>query len=308
MLYVGEAAERHTNLDRNEISAFDVYVRNAATFLNSCKAAGMVAKVVTNDRRHIVARLTNLGVRHEEEDFIEIEFQRNVPLGIPFRSAHFKFDVFSYLGSQAAPEQSALLDIDCIVLDRFKAPINSLLMYDITQQMVEANGLAYFDDDFRILGGGFGKSNRWYGGEFICGDRVAFRLLSTEIERIWPVYVDNIRRFNYVGDELVTSFAIERLNSIGHTIDPNGGEIVARFWSIETLSRPASLSIALSRNILHLPADKVYLSKIATNSFDSIKFRGDYFSYVSKRRFQRLARAFFKSLLRMKRYYRPILS
>jgi hypothetical protein len=200
---------------------------------------------------------------------------------------------------------SCLLDIDCVVLAPFAAPVTGLQLFDISEAMVGALGLARFESDFRTLGSTFDEQARWYGGEFICGDRSSFKVLADAVDTIWPNYLEHLPKIQTIGDELLTSVAIRGLHSSGLPIALAPKLTLSRYWSIETLGRPTPLAEAAECKVLHLPADKEFLAQQATQPFEAIRFRQLYTGYVRQRRRQRLFRTLVKSLVKRRRHYRP---
>lgn len=305
MLYISERTERHTNLGPDAADPVDVYLRNAVTFLNSARAAGLTGRVLTNNSAFIGRKLAMLGLDHAIADFIEIDFPRHVPTGIPFESAHYKLDVFSHLASSRAPELSCLVDIDCVVLTGFAKAADGLLLYDITPQMLETNGRGYFEHDFALLGTSFDAGTRWYGGEFVYGTRADFAALASAVEVVWPRYLANISRLNYIGDELVTSAAVRLMLADHPSAVAAAASPVCRYWSIETLAKPGSLASAVAHPVLHLPADKEYLASWASRPFDAAEFLRNFSGHVRARRRSRWLRTMAKSLVKRRRHYRP---
>lgn len=102
------------------------------------------------------------------------------------------------------------------------------------------------------------------GGEFICGTPGFFAILSAEIDKIYDNYLNVIRQIHHVGDEAVTSAALEIMRRKGiYVADAGTLGIVGRFWSSKTLHPQKPFECFEKCSLLHLPADKHFLAKMA---------------------------------------------
>ena len=262
MFHVAGDGGSHVNLRAKGFDALRVYVRNAVTAARSAAAVGMNFALITNDVPTLEAVLEAEGLAGALT-LRAHDFTLAVPRGIPFYSAHFKLDVLKAFATGAFGDLVALLDIDTI----FQAPLalaaDALTAYDISDAVFPAYGFETIRRDLELLTAA-PITPRWYGGEFIAGPPAAFAALAREIDEIWPRYCAALGTLHHTGDEAVVSAALCRLAAAGVPIHEAGAAgLITRYWSVRTLSKMPPLAQVSQAAILHLPADKHWLSALA---------------------------------------------
>ncbi|MGZ8995045.1 MAG: hypothetical protein ACXW3P_00895 [Rhodospirillales bacterium] len=278
------------HLDENENSAINVatssfgeqtrvYVNNAVTLSASLRNRSIEFVLLTNSKDVVEKNLpagSNLSVT-------EIPFKTLVPRGIKFYSAHFKIDALRYISSVRG-EYFALSDLDVICVNRYPSALENIvrsgipLCYDISDQEIPSYGHESILSDLRAVHGMAGEG-RWIGGEFIGGPPQFFSRLVRKIETIFPSYVSHLSTMRHIGDEALISAGIELLRREGVYVADGGTiGIVARYWNRDARHPQQPLDHYMKNFfLLHLPADKKFLSHLASQAAsDSTDFKGLY--------------------------------
>lgn len=279
LLYVDPKHNRHANIHgrRNSI---DVYLLCAANCSRSFRRSGVRFKLVTNNGALLTERLRRLDITDLE--ILEHEFTLPVPTGIPFFSAHFKLELYGAFGSGDYGEYLALIDIDTLLLRRLPTS-SDLAAYDISDQVFPRYGRETVIRDLEILAGKPLAGGRWHGGEFVMGSAAQFAELATLIDFCWPRYIENIGAVHHLGDEMVLSAALN-LYATEHTLVDYGAQgNVTRWWSSRTFNKQAPFSRAVSTALLHLPADKLFISRFNLDQFASQPMLNAYQKYVRRK-------------------------
>lgn len=137
------------------------------------------------------------------------------------------------------------------------------LCYDISDQVIPAYGHDVIIRDISTINK-LESEGRWAGGEFISGTPELFNKLVSEIDVIYDDYVTNIHSLHHVGDEAVVSAAIEKMKRKGiYIADAGNIFIVGRFWNANVLHPQKPFAYYKNCFLLHLPADKKFISKLA---------------------------------------------
>lgn len=257
-----------------------VYANNAKTMSKSLALNGISYTVLTNDKSTIqdIASIDN----STSLEMIEIPFSTKVPSGIRFYSAHYKLDAFKYIAS-LTEGYYALCDLDMVCINTIPPCLQNLikaripLFYDISDQVISAYGHEVIISDLSSIGE-IDSEGRWAGGEFLAGPPEFFANLVKEIEGIYNNYISNISSLHHIGDEAFTSAALERLRRKGFYIADAGTiGIVGRYWNTSVLHPQKPFDYFKSIFLLHLPADKKFLSALAEQEVDSLaQFRMRY--------------------------------
>lgn len=281
LLFVAPGNETHANLGAAD--PLSVYLQCAVLCASSFRSAGYDFTLVTNDRSALLERLGD----RSAIGIVEHNFTSEVPPGAAFYSAHFKLELMRAFGAGACGDKVGLVDIDTVLLRPFSllVPDEGLACYDITDQVVPAYGRQVVSGDVEALAGAHLPQVRWWGGEFIVGSADAFATLGRRIEQLWPRYLASMDRFHHVGDEMLTTAALNLLEHDGFPIrdcGTSGG--VARWWSSRTLAPMPPLAAVSDRSLMHLPADKPFLALQSRNaSFDSTRFFARYETYLRRK-------------------------
>jgi len=218
----------------------------------------------------------------EDLDIVNIDFHLEVPKDVKFYGAHFKIDAFKWI-AENGDKYSILIDNDVLCLNPMPRSLGVLMAdgipvyYDITDQVYPAYSQErIIRDKSRIMGvDSFGL---WAGGELVGGPPDFFRRLHEECMALWPRYSADPSDFHHQSDEMVVSCAIEMLLKKNlFIIDAGKIGVITRYWSIKTLHIGRPLEAAYDNFLIHLPADKEYISELCR--LGSIGFPQDYKRY-----------------------------
>ena len=264
------------HLEKNQSSAMNVlvksfeeqitiYLKNAISLSNSLKLNKINFILLTNEKELIEKIYPST---KENLNIENIPFKTKVPDGTRFYSAHYKLDAFKYLASQNHA-YVGLLDLDMLCLKKIPISLENIiknktpLCYDITDQEFPAYGEKPVIDDLSRINR-LVSEGRWCGGEFISGPPEFFSLLTKKIDEIYSNYIASLTVAHHIGDEAFTSAAIEIIRKEGIYIGDAGSlGIVGRYWNTKTLHPQKSFNYFKDSFLIHLPADKIFLSKIA---------------------------------------------
>lgn len=271
LLYVADNSEKHANL--RSTNAFDVYLRCAALCKTSANSFDCNYTLVTNELKYVQLRLRALGIDITTR---ACHFRREVPEGIPFRSAHHKLELLDLFASGECGEFPILLDLDAVITKPIKNMPRELIAYDISSQVVPVYGVNKIQQDLTKLSGRPIPA-RWYGGEFIGGRPHQFKELSAVVWSNWDRYLSLLDELHHVGDEMLLSAALSSFSPA------DASPYIARWWSARTLSPLPRFGEIQDRPILHLPADKGFLAEYPTEDFSGERFIADYRSYARRK-------------------------
>jgi hypothetical protein len=246
----------------------ETYLMNAVNLSDSLQSKDIEFILLTNQPAAIEDSLNRLGST-DRLKVQSINFSTDVPTGINFYSAHFKIDVFNYLGSLPADRYVGLIDLDTIAIGEITLSFQNLIrektpiVYDITNQVIPIFGRDRILQDMQKLWPNITEV-RWMGGEFITGTPGFFNSLYSEIGKLYNRYIEAIDSLHHHGDEMLASVALAKLTHEGKIAICDGGEldIVGRFWSYPPKHSQPSFSCFENLFLLHLPSDKKFLAKI----------------------------------------------
>lgn len=271
LLHLDEKEVAARNFYSNDFQEqIKTYLNMASTLSSSLKAKGLDFVLLTNQKSKIEHCL---GSNRGHLNIEEIKCSLKIPEGIHFYSAHFKLDAFRHLAEKDS--YSVFCDLDMICINDiprsllFYAKHSIPMWYDISDQVIPAFGSdAVIRDLETILG--TESEGRWSGGEFIAGEAEFFARLVEKIDSIFKDYITNISSFHHVSDEPPTSAALEQLRRENlYIADAGKLGIIGRFWSIAPLHPQKPFDYYKGCFLLHLPADKKFLSKLSTFSVDT---------------------------------------
>lgn len=293
LLFISTSNVNFQNVKSND--ALTVYVKNAVILGRTLAAKGSKLKLLTNNKKYIMSHVPEAV---EYVEIVEINFGLNIPEGSKFYSAHFKIDVFRYF-SKLAVKYCGLLDLDVLCLNDFEqklrcyADAGSPIVYDITNQLTEAYGADVYRRDLLLCTNREVNSPKWFGGEFIFGEPEFFRKLIIEIDAVLPNYINNLDKMNHVGDEAVTSAALNNLIDDGcPLVIVNKDKLIYRYWSNRPRHVQISLNEALEYSFLHLPSDKLFLAANFDTPVSELKLEYYKYCYSVVKRLANLYRLF----------------
>ncbi len=266
LLHLAEDEKSAMNVSaRNFENQISIYVNNALTLSKTLQKQGIDYTLLTNRKNTLENYLKNSD--HNSLQIVEILFPTKVPSGIKFYSAHFKIDVFRYF-SKLEENYIGLCDLDMICINKLPNSMKHLvksktpLCYDVSDQVIPAYGSDIIIRDLHRIHN-HESEGRWTGGEFIAGSPSFFKTLIDEIDALYDNYIRNIDALHHVSDEALTSAALELIRKRMYIADVGTLGIVGRFWSIKTRHPQKSIDYFEQCFLLHLPADKKFLSKMA---------------------------------------------
>jgi hypothetical protein len=246
------------------------YLLCAIQLHQSLKRAGISLSILTNDKNYLLKLMSfNFTL-----DFVELDFTLAVPEDVKFYSAHYKVETYKFL-STLNEEYVGLVDCDITCINKINRAFQNIidqklpLYYDITDQMVPAFGMERIINDKQKISGK-PSIGLWAGGEFFSGTPAFFGELYKSIDQIKESYFRNYKSLFHEGDEMLTSIAIENMLSEGKPVyDAGNFGVITRYWSINTRHYQKAFSAYKRCFLLHLPADKVFLSDLAKSSKES---------------------------------------
>ena len=275
LLHLAEDQPSAINLSRKGSQDHaSVYLNNAIVLSKTLSSHGIAYTLLTNNKS-LVEDLVSAESDGSPIRVIEIPFTTDVPPGTSFYSAHFKVDALRYLAS--LPDgYAALCDLDMVCINAMPPCLYSLinagipLCYDISDQVIPRYGHDVIIRDLSVIGG-LESEGRWSGGEFIAGTPEFFSRLVGEIDEVYATYISYIPSLHHVGDEAFVSAALERLRRQGvYIADVGTLGVVGRYWNTSVLHPQKPFSYFGRCFLLHLPADKEFLSGLALRNMEDL--------------------------------------
>lgn len=213
-------AEDESSAENVAVKDFDqqvsLYVRCATTLANSLRTVGVEFTLLTNQSAAIASIAHRIG---SDLPIADIPCRTIVPHGARFFSAHFKLDAFRYLASLDAA-YVGLCDLDVVCINPLPRCLSNNIelkipmCYDISDQVIPAYGHDVIMRDLETLHGSRSEG-RWCGGEFLSGTPAFFERLCEVVDKVYDNYLTSIGTLHHVGDEAVTSAALEILRRAG---------------------------------------------------------------------------------------------
>ena len=275
------------------------YKENIQIYVNQClllnlslKHFGYSLKIVTNDISFLI-NLSNgqLG----DSDLLYLQLSDSIPLESNFYLSFHKFELIKYLASKNVDHYVIIVDSDIICLSPL--PLNMiniinkgiLTYYDISDQHIPAFGLKKVVNDVMLIDQN-SDLGIWSGGEYFGADINGLKLVCSLYEQYISIYFKNYNYFNQKSDENIFSLSIQLL--IGKMIpiyDVSKIFVINRFWSVKTLHVSDLWLKSKTSSLLHLPADKSFLSSYYfkyKSNYSPEHFLSKYEKYlISKRNF-----------------------
>lgn len=307
LLHVSERQGKHINLRAKRADPIDVYLRCAQLCSMSMQRFGVDFALITNRVEALTQRAEVLGLHAIK--LRQHRFSIEIPAGLPFYSAHHKLDVVRALGSGDFGEWVGLVDIDTVLCDHLALEDigqQDLWAYDISDQVMPQYGGDVVARDIDSVAGEKLKSHRWYGGEFLVGGRRGFEKLSAIIDLFLPRYFQlcTTGKLHHIGDEMIVSSALNAMKIPGIKIlDAGKKKLVTRWWTARTNVEQLRFSAVSDCSLLHLPADKEFLSGVATEPFEPADFKLEFRKYASNRLRLRRMYSAVQSLVSSERKY-----
>lgn len=295
LLYLDQGELLAPNIPTNDFrEQTRVYLNCAVNLAASLEARGINFVLLTNHKDFLNEILNS---QKKLLQIREIAFTTDVPTRIVFHFAHFKLDVYRFF-STLKNKYVGYFDLDMVCINDIpRSFLNNIrqkipMTYDISDQIIPSYGEKVVMRDLEAVHGK-PSEGRWYGGEFLTGPPAFFGVLTREIEKIYGNYVRNMQKIHHVGMETFTSAALEILKKKGMYIADAGTlGIVGRYWNAKTLHPQKPFAYFKNCFLLHLPADKVFLSKLdmeKTGNFsDFEKYYNEYRNPIPRNKLQKL--------------------
>ncbi|MEO6395507.1 MAG: hypothetical protein ABIO40_06315 [Devosia sp.] len=272
VMHIEDVARGHVNLKRRQGDPLDIYLRNAVTLTQSLRVWGWGLTVMSDAPEVLIKRAAEIGLEKDRlPKFERFDFKLEVPPGIRFRGAHFRFELYDAIGRGAFGPEVGMIDVDCVAIGAAPAIVvadDEIIAYPIDWGQA---GWRKVGPDLDRLLGKRPDATLWYGGEFLYGSASAFRKLADRFKEIWPVYTADPRSFAYVGQEMVLTALLHGTPGI-RVRSAHDEKIILRWWSHRTVGRQESFEKARRFAILHMPGDKPFLARFADAPFDASDF------------------------------------
>ena len=274
------------NLNFNSISQNQkilVYLKNAILLDKQLKYYGFKLILITN-RKNYLARLL------KELNYVialkSIKFNTFVPKKTHFYSCHFRVDVFKFFSKQKKT-YSVLLDLDILILNNPKKILkfckNEIsLVNNISQNVIPAYGSKKILNNLKILNPEINKIN-WIGGDFFAGNSFFFKHLYKKTKFYQKKFIKNIKNLSDQTDELFMTASIYEIkkNNLINLEYGNKIGLFNRYWNANIRHKQKKIDFYKKFVFLHIPADKIFLSRCYSKSKKKQNFKEEYFNYVN---------------------------
>lgn len=260
-----------------------VYLKNAILLDKQLKYYDQELILITNKKHYLKKLLKKLDYKIKLQS---IKFKTFVPKKTHFYSCHFRVDVFKFFSKQINV-YSVLLDLDILILNNPKKLLyfykNKIAMVnDISQNVIPAYGKTEILKKLNMLNANINKIV-WIGGDFFAGDNYFYKLLHKKTKFYQKKFVDNLKQLSDQTDELFMSAALYDLKNDKQIKIKYGNKlnIFNRYWNTNVLHTQNRIDYYRKFTFLHIPADKIFLSKCFDNNDHKQNFKIEYFDYAS---------------------------
>ena len=282
LLHIKYKENRRLNFKtKDEETKIIIYLKNAILLDKQLKKVGFNFVLLTNKKEYLEKNLKKLNYRIKIKN---LNFNTFVPKNTHFYSCHFRVDIFKYL-SKLKKTYSILIDLDVLILNRLdvlkKLKPSDAFVNDITDNVVPAYGSKNILKYLNILNNNF-KKFRWYGGDFFAGTHRFYKILYNKTFYYQKIFVKNIDRLKNQTDELFISASLNEIkNKKLFKFNKSAKlKIFTRYWNTNVKHKQKDISFYRNFKILHVPADKIFLSNFLKN-FDHISdTKIEYFNYI----------------------------
>lgn len=267
----------------NDEQKASIYLKNAILLDKQLKFYGYRFILITNKKKYLKKLLKNLNYKINLKS---IAFKTYVPRDTHFYSCHFRVDIFRYF-SKLKNNYSVLLDLDTLIFNNPKKLMlynkkNISLFNDITKHVIPAYGKKDVLNKLKILNSNINKVV-WYGGDFIAGNNIVYKDLYLKAKFYQKKFVKNIKELGNQTDELFISAAINDLKKKSYfkIKDVSKIGIFSRYWNTNVLHQQEKIDYYKKYIMLHIPADKIFISRCFDKLKNNNNYKDEYFKYVS---------------------------
>lgn len=256
-----------------------IFLRNAAVLDKSLvEFGGMSHLTILTNNDSLLERLSR-EIGYTDFKIKGLVFNLEVPKGIKFYSAHYKIDVFGWLGGQDESQYSILFDNDIVMLNSLPKEIENIAEEGLPMvYRLQGYGIDRVMKDTRKIMADIPIVS-WSGGEFIGGRARFWKRLSEKCLEIAPAYFRSLDKdLFHIGDEMITNMALALLEREGlRVLDAGSINVITRYWG--AIDKRSFRDI--NSSFVHLPADKVWLSQWDLNrAFDTHRLKSRYLRYL----------------------------
>lgn len=284
LLHIKNKENKNLNFrSANESEKILVYLKNAILLDKQLKNYGYRLILITNNKLFLGKLLRKLDYKINLKS---VKFKTYVPPNTHFYSCHFRVDVFKHL-SKLKNVYCILLDLDVLILNNpdkifyfFKKKIS--LVNEISKNVIPAYGKFKILKNLKILNPKIDKVI-WVGGDFFAGTSNFFRLMYDKTKFYQKKFIKNIKHLEDQTDELFMSASIYDLkkNKLLKIDYVNNLNIFTRYWNTNVLHFQKEINYYKKFIFLHIPADKIFLSKCYDDLKNKLDFKLEYFNHVS---------------------------
>lgn len=264
-----------------------VYLKNAAVLTKQLSRYDINFTLITNNKNYIKNLLKKIDFRI---DIVEIKFKTLVHKSIHFYSCHFRVDIFRYF-SKLKNSYSILIDLDSVIINNISKKnilkfYNYGLVNNITDNIIPAYGKEKVLKNIKILEPRV-KKIEWYGGDFFGGNHEFYKILYRISKFYQKKFNKNYKVLRDQTDELFMTLSIMKIKELNLYQIKNTKTIkfFTRYWSSPIMHKQNSLQYYLKYNLLHLPADKIFLAGLFENIYEELNIKKIYNKYISSNKF-----------------------
>tara|TARA_B110000027_G_C16069441_1_gene278298 strand:- start:321 stop:1250 length:930 start_codon:yes stop_codon:yes gene_type:complete len=260
----------------------NIYFLNAILLAKSLKSKKFDFVLLTNNKTY----LQNLNKHEFSMNIEEINFKTQVIKESHFSSCHYRIDLFRFFSSKN--NYSALIDLDVVSINDFSANLSNLIdekravfINDISNNVIPAYGIEKIKKNLELVLGGETEL-KWYGGDLFLGPPEFFGELYNAVIFTYENFKKNFHLLKDQTDELFISAAIEivRKKKKFNILNSREYGLLDRYWSVNTKHRQKSFYELKKNFLIHFPADKIFLSKIALDEYSNNFFVKSYIKYA----------------------------
>lgn len=269
LLHIEPKEFSRVNLQKSSFEkSIEIYFRNALTLQKSLEQIGLEFNLLTNDAQYLKNHFPTLISRL---NILEIEFTFPSPKGVKFYSSHHVLDVFHFL-SQTQHSYLIYLDLDVIAINQLNAQqieaftSSKAIALDHTIHSIDEWKYEMYSD--LLLTRGKSGAVKWYGGEFLSGDKEFFKAITGKIQLLTNNYLSSIEKIFHKGMETLLTAALLELEDEGWKLyDATSYSLIVRIWEMPFKKQNEFYRTFKNFTFIHLPGHKEWLSELSSKEF-----------------------------------------